>query len=224
MDVNFIKKRFSQNWNKKDILLTFGTMAVFFVRGLVKKVFFKKAGGMVLIGRGVSIRYAHYLQTGRDFIVEDFAEINCKSHRGIIAGDRVTIGKHAIIRPSNAYGGDVGEGLKIGNNSSIGPFAYIGCSGYIEIGNNVIMGPRVGIFAENHHFNNLNIPIREQGVERSFVKINDDCWIASNVVILAGVTIGEGCVIASGSVVTRDIPAFSVVAGVPAKVIKLRNA
>ncbi len=222
MELNTIKERFSQNWNKKDILLTFVTMAVFFVRGLVKKIFFKKAGGMVLIGRGVSIRYAHYLQTGKDFIVEDFAEINCKSHQGIIAGDRVTIGKYAIIRPSNAYGGAVGEGLKIGNNSSIGPFAYIGCSGFIEIGNNVIMGPRVGIFSENHHFNNLDLPIKEQGVDRSFVTIEDDCWIASNVVILAGVTIGKGSVIASGSVVTKDIPPFSVAAGIPAKVIKSR--
>lgn len=223
IQAGFIKERFSGDWSKRDIVITLWTMSIFFIRGLVKRIFFKSSKGMVLIGRGVSIRYSHYLETGRDFIVEDYAEINCKSHHGIVAGDRVTIGKNAIIRPSNAYGGAVGEGLRIGNNSSIGPFSYIGCSGFIEIGNNVIMGPRVGIFAENHHFDNLKIPIREQGVERSFVKINDDCWIASNVVILAGVTIGEGCIIASGSVVTKDVPAFSVVAGVPAKVLKSRN-
>lgn len=223
MEADFLRKRFSGDWSKKDILITLFTMAAFYIRGLFKRFFFKSSKGMVLSGRGVSIRYSHYLESGRDFIIEDYAEINCKSHRGIIAGDRVTIGKHAIVRPSNAYGGAIGEGMKIGNNSSIGPFAYIGCSGFIEIGNNVIMGPRVGIFAENHHFDNLELPIREQGVERSFVKINDNCWIASNVVILAGVTIGEGCVIASGSVVTKDIPPFSVVAGVPAKVIKSRK-
>lgn len=223
MQTDFIKKRFSGDWSRKDIAITLWTMAMFYVRGSLKRIFFKRSKGMVLSGKGVSIRYSHYLETGKDFIIEDYAEINCKSNRGIVTGDRVTIGKHAIIRPTNAYGGAIGEGLRIGNNSSIGPFAYIGCSGFIDIGDNVIMGPRVGIFAENHHFDNLKIPIKEQGVERSFVKINDDCWIASNVVILAGVTIGRGCVIASGSVVTKDIPEFSVVAGIPAKVVKSRN-
>jgi len=223
MQTDFIKKRFSGDWSRKDIAITLWAMAVFYVRGSLKRIFFKRSRGIVLAGKGVSIRYSHYLETGKDFIIEDYAEINCKSNRGIVTGDRVTIGKHAIIRPTNAYGGAIGEGLRIGNNSSIGPFAYIGCSGFIDIGDNVIMGPRVGIFAENHHFDNLKIPIREQGVKRSFVKINDDCWIASNVVILAGVTIGRGCVIASGSVVTKDIPPFSVVAGIPAKVVKSRN-
>lgn len=223
MNFTSIKKRFSENWTNKDILITISMMFIFLIRGSLQRLFFKHAKGIVLIGKGVSIRYAHYLQAGSDFIVEDHVEINCKSHRGILIGNRVTIGKHAIIRPSNAYGGEIGEGLKIGNNSSIGPFGYIGCSGYIEIGNNVIMGPRVGIFAENHHYDDLDIPIKEQGVKRSFVKIEDDCWIASNVVILAGVTIGQGSVLASGSVITKDVLPFSVVAGVPAKVIKSRK-
>ncbi len=224
MQLEFIKKRFSGDWTNRDIVITLFTMGIFLLRGSVKRLFFKHSKGMVLVGRGVSIRYSHYLNVGRDFLVEDYAEINCKSNQGIVAGDRVTIGKHAIIRPSNAYGGAIGEGLKIGNNSSIGPFAYIGCSGFVDIGDNVIMGPRVGIFAENHHFDKPGVPIREQGVIRSFVKINNDCWIASNVVILAGVTIGEGCVIASGSMVTKDVPPYSVVAGVPARVIRSRKS
>lgn len=222
MQLNSISKRFNEDWTTRDRFITLSRMLIFFIRGCFERLSFQQSKGMVLIGRGVSIRYAQYLRVGSDFITEDYAEINCKSHKGIIAGNRVTIGKHAIIRPSNAYGGAIGEGLRIGNNSSIGPFAYIGCSGYIDIGDNVIMGPRVGIFAENHHFDNIDIPIKEQGVIRSFVKIEDDCWIASNVVILAGVTVGRGSVIASGSIVTKDIPPFSVAAGVPAKVIKSR--
>jgi acetyltransferase-like isoleucine patch superfamily enzyme len=134
----------------------------------------------------------------------------------------VTIGKHAIIRPTNIYGSAIGEGLKIGNNSSIGPYSYIGCSGYIEIGDNVMMSPRVSIYAENHLFDRPDLTIKEQGVKREFVKIEDDCWIAANTVILAGVTIGRGSIIAAGSVVTKDIPPYSIVGGVPAKVIKSR--
>jgi len=178
---------------------------------------------MVLIGKGVSIRYAGYLEAGADFIVEDYAEINCLSKQKMIVGNRVSIGKFAIIRPSNIYGGEIGEGLKIGDNSNIGPYSYIGCSGYIEIGNNVMISPRVSIYAENHVFNRTDITIKEQGVEKQFVKIEDDCWIASNSIILAGVTIGKGSVIAAGSIVTKDVPPYSVVAGVPAQIIKQRS-
>jgi len=137
-------------------------------------------------------------------------------------GERVSIGKFAIIRPGNSYGGEIGEGLKIGDHSNIGPYCYIGCSGYIEIGNNVMMSPRVSIYAENHVFDRIDTTIQSQGVHRQFVKIEDDCWIAANSIILAGVTIGKGSVIAAGSVVTKDVPPYSIVAGIPATIIKQR--
>jgi acetyltransferase-like isoleucine patch superfamily enzyme len=135
----------------------------------------------------------------------------------------VTIGSYAIIRPTNLYGGEAGVGLRVGNNSSIGPYGYIGCSGYIEIGDNVMISPRVSIYSENHNFSETAVPMIEQGVTRSFVKIEDDCWIAANSVILAGVTVGKGSVVAAGSIVTKDVPPYSVVAGNPAQVIKSRT-
>ena len=109
---------------------------------------------MLLVGKGVTIRQAGSFQVGRNFVAQDHCEINCLSQNGIIFGDKVTVGSYAMIRPTNLYGGELGEGLKVGNNSSIGPYAYIGCSGYIEIGNNVMMSPRVSIYAENHVFAN----------------------------------------------------------------------
>lgn len=218
-----IRSRFT-GWKTSNILITYIHLAFFAVRGTWQRLFFGGSSGLVLCGKGVSVRYGKYLSAGRDLIVEDYAEINALSTRKVILGDRVTVGKFAIIRPSNVYGGDIGEGLKVGNNSNIGPYAYIGCSGYIEIGNNVMMGPRVGIYAENHVFSRTDIPMKEQGVERRFVKIEDDVWIASNSVILAGVTIGRGSVVAAGSVVTRDVPPYSVVAGSPAVIIRNREA
>jgi acetyltransferase-like isoleucine patch superfamily enzyme len=86
-----------------------------------------------------------------------------------------------------------------------------------------MMSPRVSIYSENHLFDDPELSIKEQGVKREFVKIEDDCWIAANTVILAGVTIGRGSVIAAGSVVTKDVPPYSIVGGVPAKVIKSRK-
>ena len=178
--------------------------------------------GSLFIGKNVAIRYPKNLHLGNQVIIEDGAEINCLASNDMHFGDRVSIGKYAIIRPSNIYGGPIGEGLVMGNNSNIGPYNYIGCSGKITIGDNVMLAPRVSIYAENHVFDNPNITIKAQGVSKMDVVIEDDCWIAANAVILAGVTIGKGSVVAAGSVVNEDVPAFSVVAGVPARVIKSR--
>lgn len=202
--------------------LTFYYLAFFFLRGLMYRLCIGSVKGNLFIGKNVAIRYPKNLHLGTQVIIEDGAEINCLASNGMQLGDRVSIGKYAIIRPSNIYGGPIGEGLVMGNNSNIGPYNYIGCSGKITIGNNVMLAPRVSIYAENHVFDNPNITIKAQGVTKSAVVIEDDCWIAANVVILAGVTIGKGSVIAAGSVVNDDIPAFSVVAGVPARVIKSR--
>ena len=198
-------------------------LCIFFVRGCWHRPFFGRAKGLVLIGKNVSIRYASYLNAGKDLIIEDNVELNCLSIKGINLGDRVTIGKHAIIRPSNLYGGAIGEGLVIGDHSNIGPYSYMGCSGKITIGNHVMMGPRVSIYAENHVFDNPAILMKDQGVEKKEVIIEDDCWLAANSIILAGVTIGKGSVVAAGSVVTDHVAPYSVVAGVPAKFIKSRK-
>ena len=198
-------------------------MFFFFIRGLFHRLCIKSVNGILLVGKNVRISYPAHLHLGKDTIIEDGAEINCLSQQGIQIGNRVSIGKYAIIRPSNLYGGAIGEGLVIGDHSNIGPYSYMGCSGKITIGNHVMMGPRVSIYAENHVFDNPAILIKDQGVEKNEVIIEYDCWIAANSIILAGVTIGKGSVVAAGSVVTDHVAPYSVVAGVPAKFIKSRK-
>ena len=214
--------RFAGKWSAQNKGLTYFYLAFFFLRGCKLRLTIGAAKGKLLIGKNVAIRYPKNLFVGRDTIIEDGVEINCLASQGIRFGDRVSIGKYAIIRPANIYGGPIGEGLVIGNHSNIGPYNYIGCSGKITIGNNVMLGPRVSIYAENHVFDNPALTIKEQGVQQMEVVIEDDCWIASNAVILAGVTIGKGSVVAAGAVVAESVPPFSVVGGVPAKIIKSR--
>ncbi len=193
------------------------------VRGLILKIFLGASKGLVLCGKGTKVFNCSYIRVGKNFNIDDFAEVNGLSKEGIICGDNVTIGKFSSIRPSNQYGGNIGQGLEIGNNSNIGPYSYVGCSGKITIGNNVMISPRVGLYAENHNFDQTDVPMKSQGVTTSFISIEDDCWIAANSIILAGVTIGHGSIVAAGSVVTKDVPPHSVVAGNPAMVIKSRN-
>jgi acetyltransferase-like isoleucine patch superfamily enzyme len=67
------------------------------------------------------------------------------------------------------------------------------------------------------------VPMRNQGVRREFIRVEDDCWIASHAVVLAGVTVGRGSIVAAGSVVTKNVPPYSIVAGVPARVVGRRK-
>ncbi|MCD6461281.1 MAG: acyltransferase [Thermoplasmata archaeon] len=109
-----------------------------------------------------------------------------------------------------------------GDNVTLNMFTWINAAGGVEIGNNVLIGPRVIIHSANHRFADRETPIRYQGHEYRRVVIEDDVWIGGGAIILPGVRIGKGAVVGAGAVVTKDVPPFSVVAGVPARVIKER--
>ena len=106
----------------------------------------------------------------------------------------------------------------IGNNTRIGLHNTI--IGPVKIGNNVNLAQGITVTALNHNFTDSTKRIDEQGVSTNPVTIEDDIWIGANAVILPGVNIGNHSVVAAGAVVTKDVPAHSLVAGVPAKVIK----
>lgn len=119
-------------------------------------------------------------------------------------------------------GATFGENISLGNNSGIGINAFLGSNTYI--GNNVMMGPECIIYTSNHAFNRTDIPMYKQGFSRPEpVYIDDDVWIGGRVIILSGIKIGKGAVIGAGSVVTKDVPEYAIVAGNPAKVIKYRG-
>lgn len=130
---------------------------------------------------------------------------------------RFVLGDHSVIEDFCTINNGVGD-VVIGRNTLIGIGNVI--IGPIAIGNHVILAQNIVASGLNHQYRNIDIPIYKQEITTSKIIIEDDCWIAANVVITAGVTIGKHCVIAAGAVVTKDIPPFSVAAGNPAKVIK----
>jgi len=130
---------------------------------------------------------------------------------------RFSLGRQSVIESycciNNAVGDVViGDYTRIGiHNTIIGP---------VTIGNHVNLAQSITVTALNHNFDDANKRIDEQGVSTSQTVIDDDVWIGANAVILSGVTISTHSVVAAGAVVTKDVPPHSLVAGVPAKIIK----
>lgn len=115
------------------------------------------------------------------------------------------------------------EGLSLGRNSSINDFCKLNAAGGIEIGEYVSIGPGTAIWSVNHKYQSKDLLIREQGYERKKVIIEDDVWIGAHAIILPGVCIAQGTAVAAGSVVTKSTEPYSVVAGVPARLIRRRG-
>ncbi len=117
-----------------------------------------------------------------------------------------------------------GNKLKLGRDVYIGSNATILCTfNNVEIADHVVIGPNLTIVENNHIFNVVGKYIKDCGLTKDGgVKIETDCWIGANVTILAGVTIGRGCVIGACSCVTRSLPPYSIAVGTPARVVKRR--
>ena len=127
-------------------------------------------------------------------------------------GKNVNIERNAVFSP----------GLSIGDNSGIG----VNCEVYgsVTIGHNVMMGPEVVIYTRSHSHDRTDITMIEQGFEdEKPVTIGNDVWIGRRVMLMPGVNIGNGVIIGAGAVVTKDVPDYCIVGGVPAKVIKERS-
>jgi len=191
------------------------------VRGFIELLLLQGRIGVVFMAPGVSLRHAKMVRFGRGVTLEKGVIIDGLSTEGVEIGDNSTIGPYSIIKASLlSY---LGKGLHLGNQSSLDAFSFVGAGGGVWIGNRVIMGQHVSFHAENHNFESLDHPIREQGRTAEGIVIDDDCWVGSNVTFLDGVHVGTGCVIAAGAVVTKDIPPYSIAAGIPARVIKKRQ-
>jgi len=108
-------------------------------------------------------------------------------------------------------------------NVWLGPNLVIYGHGGVEIGDDCLLSMNVVILSSNHQIPNRERHIRWEQDQLRPTQIGKDVWIGANAVILGGVTIGDGCVVAAGAVVTKDLPAYSVAMGVPAKVVRSRS-
>ena len=143
-------------------------------------------------------------------------------HESSYIDDNVAIGKGSKIW----HFCHVQAGATLGEKCSLGQNVNIGNN--VKIGNNVMFGPNVTILSGNHRINYLGKCMTEvhdcdkEGIEDKDIIFEGDNWIGANATILKGVIIGKGAVVAACALVTKDVPAYSIVGGIPAKVIKMR--
>ncbi|MFL0194651.1 acyltransferase [Clostridium sp. WILCCON 0269] len=206
-----------------DLIMIIIGRTLMILRGIHHKILFKKAPGAIFVGKNVNIYSHKNMECGRGITIEDGCFINALCKNGVHIGKNFSLGRNSIIECTGVIR-ELGDGLFIGDDVGIAANAFISMRGKVEIGRNTIFGPGVKLFAENHNFADLEIPIFLQGATRKGIKIGEDCWIGANAVILDGVHIGNKVIVAAGAVVNKDIPDYSIVGGIPAKVVKMRYA
>lgn len=130
------------------------------------------------------------------------------------------VGKNINIEHGAFFG--AGRDIEIGQNSGLGLHCRV--SGPLKIGDHVMMGPDVLIYTQNHQMSRTDIPMMQQGnAEKKPVTIGNDVWIGARAIILPGIFIGDGAVIAAGAIVTKNVEAYAIVGGNPARIIKSRK-
>lgn len=164
----------------------------------------------------------HYRNLGWPVAIDCGVEINLPEFVSI--GDNVLLARDVWINIVHFRETKHSPKVSIDARTSVGRRTTITCAMSISIGKRVMLGPNCFITDHNHNYENVSISPADQGIGSiKPVTICDDVWIGTNVVILPGVTIGKHSVVGANSVVTRSVPAFSVVAGSPAKLVKSYN-
>ena len=170
------------------------------------------------INPGAHIEYPARVRLGSDCQISRNALLrgNSECETAITIGNAVSIKENVLINSNKGN-------IDIGNDCWVGPYSLIYGNGDVAIGNHVMIASHCAINTVSHHADRLDIPMNKQDIYTAPVTIEDDVWIGIGAVILQGVRIGTGSIVGAGAVVTRDVEAGTVVAGVPARVIRHRE-
>lgn len=152
-----------------------------------------------------------YQHRGRHSVIHHSVRMDTPPYR------RFSLGDYSVIESFSCVNNAVGD-VVIGHHTRIGLHNTV--IGPVTIGNHVNLAQGITVTALNHNFSDTSKRIDQQGVSTTPVTLGDDIWIGANAVILPGVTIGNHSVVAAGAVVTKDIPPYTLVGGVPARIIK----
>jgi acetyltransferase-like isoleucine patch superfamily enzyme len=157
-----------------------------------------------------------HVELGAQVRIDPSAAIVAGRGERVVVGDGCKIGRGALLATQGGW-------IEVGAETTVQPYCVLYGHGGLRIGSYVRIATHVVVIPANHLFDDPTRPIASQGETREGVVIEDDVWIGAHATILDGCRIGRGAVVAAGAVVTRDVPEFAVVAGVPARVVKTRG-
>lgn len=190
------------------------------LRNIFYRPLFRRVGRNVVFGRNLVLRQPHKISIGDNVIIDDDCLLDGKGedNHGITLGDMVTIGRFSSIVCKNAD-------IEIGSHVNIGTSVKIIAAnkGKIVIGNSIDVGSGSHFSGGSYDYSSPDILPSSQRLETKGIIVEDLAWIGAGVIILDGVRIGTRSIVAAGAVVTRDVPAYSLAAGVPAEIKKTRR-
>ncbi|MBN1657284.1 MAG: acyltransferase [Anaerolineae bacterium] len=177
-----------------------------------------KADGLVAIEKGVRLCFADQIRLGKGVYLDEGVYLHaCPG--GIAIGENTLVMHHAELHVYN-FRDLPHAGITIGHDSLIGEFNILRGQGGITIGDRVYTSPLVQMAAVDHVFDDPGRPFVEQGITARGIVVEDDVWIGAGAILTDGVRVGRGAVVAAGAVVTRDVAPHTVVAGVPARLVR----
>lgn len=192
-----------------------------FLRKIFYPLILGKVGKGVVFGHHITLRHPHKIFIGDRSFIDDYAVLDAKGEedRGIVLGKNVIIGRNTIL---SCKGGSI----EVGDYANISAGCSLLSEDKITLGKySFLAGHCYLVAGGNHSFERTDIPIMFQpSLAKGGISIEEDAWLGASVVILDGVSLGKGCVVGAGAVVTRSFPAYSVLVGVPAKKIKNRKS
>lgn len=191
------------------------------IRGSRKGIFFGSRGKRLFVGKKTKFFCSKQIFAGNGVSIQDGVLLNALSKEGVHFGDNASIGADTVIKVSGSLL-EIGKGFWLGNYSSLANDCFVGAAGGVWIGDYVAIGQNVRFHSENHEFSDISKKICEQGTTHKGIKIGNDCWIGAGAVFLDGAAIGNGCVVGANAVVNGVFPDYAVIAGVPAKIIRMR--
>ena len=180
---------------------------------------FQSCGKSLILGKGIVLRKPGHIRLGDNVAIDDYVMLDgcCEGEPAIRIGNKVIISKACVIQAKTGP-------LDIGDKCDIGAHTIISSISSITLASSVLIAGNCYIGGARYHMDDMEVPLMDQGIySRGPVSIGEGTWIGASATILDGVSIGKGCVIGAGSLVTKDIPDFGIAIGVPAKVTRYRK-
>ena len=189
-----------------------------FLRSRLYPTLLGACGSNVFFGVGVTLRHPHKISIGDDVVIDDGGVLDAKgaTNQGITIGDGVFVGRFSSL---NTKDGDI----VLEDRVNIGTFCTVFSASTVRIGCNTLVAAYCYLVGGGHAFGAIDVAVNDQPRPSRGIAVGAASWIGTGVTVLDGVTVGRGVVIGANAVVTRDLPDYSVAAGAPATVRRVRG-